>query len=87
MTDEQALQRAFTKAMDVKTKLQRISDDLLDICDELPEDEARTLRQAAYSVEEIKTSKAVLELMQVGHRFHGGSGQTDAIILRPRRAA
>ena len=71
--------------MTLKTRLSQMSDELLDYATKVPDDEARILRNAAYDLENVRTSKAVGELVNVAYAFHGGQGVTDFTVLRERR--
>lgn len=70
----------------VKDKLSRIADELLDMAQEMPEEEARMLRNASYDIENVRTSKAIGELVHVAFRMNGGEGNAEPVALR-RRAA
>lgn len=75
------------KNTEIKTNLSRIADELLDAADLLPDAEARALRKAIYIVEDIKTSQAVGELVQVAAHRAGAVGPMPFHIMRQKQGA
>lgn len=87
----------MNKLDSIKSKLDRIGDDLNDIASLFPDDDGRRdapaylLKRAEHIVEDVsaqlKTRIAMSEVMSIADRQYGGTGDGEFHILRERKAA
>lgn len=68
------------KHNEIKTKLSRIADELADIADLLPDDEARALHKATYAIDDVRL--AVGEMVQVAAHQKGQVGPVAFRVIR-----
>lgn len=78
--------------MTLKSRLSKLSDELLDIAAETDNEEAKALlRKAGYIADDVRlmnieTVKAVGEVVTVAFHQAGGIGDAEPIVLRERAA-
>lgn len=67
---------------EIRTKLSQIADELLDVAELLPSEEARKARKASHLAEEVRLG--VSELVTIAAHQRGHVGPVEVQISRPR---